>query len=519
MIFDLLRGEPQPGERADVCIVGAGAAGIVLALELRRQGKTVLLLDGGGAGVEEAAQEPYKSDVTGLPHRGVHVGRVRVKGGTTTQWGGQILELDKEDFDHRPWIAGSGWPITKAELKPFYERALRLEGIPDVERSNAEVWRKLGLPEAKFDDLQPYLSRWLPEPNFAILNKRVLEDDGGLRVWLHANCVELVIEHDTVRGVRCRTQGGREAAFSADEFVVCMGTIECCRFFLQPRQGGLPWNRSLLLGRHFQDHVDSNAAEVKPRNRKAFGELFDNIFLGGYKYHPKLRLDPVEQERAGVLNCAATMYFLSDTDEVLGQLKCTAKHLLRGRFNEIGAQEIVGLVRNGPLLARQMLRYALQHRAYNPAHATVKLRVHCEQRPDSESRITLAEERDSLGMLRTRLDWRISALELKTIRHYANTASKALSEIAEVIPDPDLLRGDGSGYLSQCDDSNHHMGGMRMASSDADGVVDANLRLHGTRNCYVCSGAVMPTSGFSNPTHTVLALAVRLADRLVGSAR
>ncbi|HSU18412.1 MAG TPA: GMC family oxidoreductase, partial [Acidobacteriaceae bacterium] len=159
------------------------------------------------------------------------------------------------------------------------------------------------------------------------------------------------------------------------------------------------------------------------------------------------------------------------------------------------------------------LRYALKHRAYNPESAAIRLRVHCEQQPDSASSITLAEERDSLGLLRARLDWRISELELETIRTYAETAAKSLGQVAEIVPDEALMQGDQS-FLSKCDDSNHHMGGMRMAAAASEGIVSPDLLLHGTRNVYVCSGAVFPTSGFSNPTHTVLALAIRLADRL-----
>jgi choline dehydrogenase-like flavoprotein len=517
MIFDLLREKPDVAERADVCVVGAGAAGILLAVELRRLGKTVLLLEGGGPEVEEAAQEPYRSEVRGLAHRGVHEGRFRAKGGTTTRWGGQILELNEEDFERREWIAGSGWPIAKADLTRFYERALELEGIGGVERSDAAVWARLGLTEPEFAEMDSYLSRWLPEPNLAVVHGEQLEKDDGLRVWLHANCVEMVMEQESVRAIRCRTQDGREAMFAADEFVVCMGTIECCRFFLQPREGGLPWNASGLLGKHFQDHVDSNAAELKPLNRAAFGEMFDNIFVGGYKYHPKLRLDAAEQARAEILNCAATMYFLSDADEALGAVKTTAKHLLRGRLRQVGAGDVAGMFRNAPQLAMQAWLYGVKRRAYNPANATVKLRVHCEQRPDAESRITLSEERDSIGLLRTRLEWRISSLEIRTIRHFAETAALSLAGMAEVIVDAELMEGDGMGYVARCDDSNHHMGGMRMSATAAGGIVDTDLRLHGTRNCYACSGAVMPTSGFSNPTHTVLALAMRLAEHLAGT--
>ena len=116
MIRDLLQSQPEPAATADVCIVGAGAAGIVLAVDLVRQGKSVLLLEGGGSEIEDSSQDPYVSEVTGHPHRGIHTGRFRAKGGTTTKWGGQILELDAADFERRAWIDGSGWPFPKSEL-------------------------------------------------------------------------------------------------------------------------------------------------------------------------------------------------------------------------------------------------------------------------------------------------------------------------------------------------------------------------------------------------------------------
>jgi choline dehydrogenase-like flavoprotein len=513
MIRDFLREKPSPDYRPQVCIVGAGAVGICLALELSRQGKSVMVLEGGGRDIEDEAQEPYRSEVVGHVHRGIHTGRFRAHGGTTTRWGGQIYELNAEDFERREWIPASGWPFSRPELEPFYRRALDFEGLGGVLRDDADVWKSLGQPEPSFPELQSYLTRWCPEPNFARLHAKTLESSDNLQIWLHANAVDLRLEDGTVRALRVRTQQGSEALIQADHFVFCMGTIECVRFFLQPREGDLPWNRSGLLGHHFQDHVDANAARVIPRDRRQFAELFDNIFLRGFKYHPKLRLQPEEQRCAQVLNCAATMSFSSNVDEALAATKTTAKHLLRGRFSELSAADILRSARHAPLLARQAARYALRHRVYNPASAEIRLRVHCEQRPDSDSSITLSTERDSLGLLRARLDWRISDLELKTIRTFAETATNSLAPLADVQPDPALVNNDPA-FLDRCDDSNHHMGGMRMAASPSDGVVTPKLLLHGTRNVYVCSGAVFPTSGFSNPTHTVLALAMRLADHL-----
>jgi choline dehydrogenase-like flavoprotein len=513
MIRDLQHSQPEPRFIADICIVGAGAAGIILAIELARRNKSVLLLEAGGSEIEEPSQEPYGSELTGLPHRGIHTGRFRAKGGTTTKWGGQILELDNLDFLPRPGIEASGWPFAKTELTRHYERALELEGLGNVTRQDEAVWREIKQSPPQFANLESYLSRWCPEPNFARLHRQNIADHPGIALWLHANAVEPLLEGETMRGLRCRTLTRIESVFHAKHFIFCMGGIESSRFFLQPRPSGLPWNRSGLLGRHFQDHIDCNVALVESIVPKSFDQAFDNIFSSGFKYHPKLRLAPNVQAEHHTLNVAATMTFVSDADEAMARLKTTAKHLLRGRVKEVKASDLTFAARNLPLLASQVARYSLEHRAYNPASARILLRVHCEQEPTSRSNITLSDTRDSLGLLRARLDWQISERELATIRQYVQVAAQSLSALARIHPDEDLMSG-SSNFLPRCDDSNHHMGGMRMSTSPNTGIVDPNLRLYGLTNTYICSSAVFPTSGFSNPTHTLLALAVRLSEHL-----
>ena len=516
MIRDLRTEQPGPNDHADVCVIGAGAAGICLALELTRLGQQVTLIEAGGPDVEEGLQEPYRSEVVGHEHRGVHTGRFRALGGTTQRWGGQILELDQEDFAPREWVKGSGWPIPKEELVPYYQRALQIEGVDGALAEDREVWRTLGLSAPEFPQLELYFTRWCPEPSFARLHGKALKESVGLSVWLHATAVEMMLDGEAVCGLRVRASVAgdrpREAVVRARFFVFCLGTIECVRFFLQPREGGLPWNRSGLLGRHFQDHIDVDVATILPRSRRSFGEVFDNVFFRGYKYHPKLRLSPAVQQESQSLNCAATVTFGSPSDEALNGLKTTAKHLLRGRWTEVGWRDGLRAAQQAPLLARQSWRFTRQHRVYNPPDAKVRLRVHCEQEPAGESSIGLGEERDAFGLLRTRLDWRLGKRELATVRTLAQVAADSLHSLAQVDILPEV---DDDGLLAAaCDDSNHHMGGMRMAASEAEGVVSTDLRVFGTHNAFVCSGAVFPSSGFSNPTHTVIALAMRLARHL-----
>nr|WP_257031064.1 GMC family oxidoreductase [Edaphobacter lichenicola] len=168
------------------------------------------------------------------------------------------------------------------------------------------------------------------------------------------------------------------------------------------------------------------------------------------------------------------------------------------------------------MLVHQGWRYQVKRRAYSPPEVRIFLRVHCEQEPTSRSSITLTDQRDPLGLLRIRFDWQISERELETIRQYVLVAQRALAGVARILPNEDLLSGSPD-FLARCDDSNHHMGGMRMSPSDATGIVDTDLRLYGLTNTYICSSAVFPSSGFSNPTHTVLSLALRLSDHLSGT--
>ena len=513
MIRDLEHSAPVDLQHADVCIVGAGAAGILLAVELARLGKTVLLLEGGGRDVEEPSQDTYKGEVTGVRHTGIHVGRFRATGGSTNRWGGQILELDDIDFLERPGVQGSGWPIPKSALTAHYARAIELEGLAASTLSDAAVWKEIGLASPTFNDLDPFFSRWCPEPNFARLHRDTLEANPAVTVWLHANAIDITWQDARFRSVHCRTLSGIEATFTADEFVFALGGIESSRFFLQPRAAEGPWLRSGLLGRYFQDHIICAGAVIEPINPAGLHDAFDNVFSRGYKYQPKLRLSPAQQSAAQTLNVAATVSFLGDSDQILAQLKETAKRLLRGRWRESKPSDVLYALRHSPLLARQVYRYSVQHRAFNPPGGVIELLVHCEQEPESKSTITLSDAQDSFGLRRTRLDWQVSEHELRSIRALTKVAIRSLAHLGRVVPDPDLMALDLR-FIERCGDGYHHMGGMRMSTSPATGLVDPNLRLHGTDNAYICSSAVFPTSGFSNPTHTLLALAVRLANHL-----
>lgn len=518
MIVDLEQSANLPQFSADACVVGAGAAGIVLAAELLSQGKHVLLLESGGSAIEPAAQALNDFVYSGQPHTGANIGRFRALGGTTTSWGGQVLELDEEDFAERPWVPGSGWPFPKQELESYYERALNAERLGQVIRSDGEVWRemKVAAPDLA-SALKPYFTRWCPLPNFAWLYRDTFKSP-NLFVVLHATATAILLNEGgtRVRGIRCRTLSGREQTFSAQQYVLSLGTIESVRFLLQPLPGEqiLPWNRSGLLGRHFQSHIDLNAASVPAADAPRLRRWFANAYLRGHKYHPKFRLSPPVQRQWGVLNIAGSVTCINPDERELRRAKALARNIVQGRGPLIWA-DLPPAFRQLSALLKLGYGYRVERRAHWPRDSAFWLRTHCEQEPLSQSRITLTGDRDATGLFRAHLDWRVSPLEWKTIRSFTGLVQRAFADLglADILPRLELQLDDGFEKIV-FDDSHHHMGGTRMAASPADGVVDPQLRLHGVDNAYVCSASVFPTSGFSNPTHTLIALAIRLADHL-----
>jgi aryl-alcohol dehydrogenase-like predicted oxidoreductase/choline dehydrogenase-like flavoprotein len=507
--------------RANVCIVGAGAAGILLATQLASRGLKVLLLEGGGLDLEARSQELYRTALSGLPYAGATEGRFRTYGGSTTRWGGQILELEEFDFEPRKHVKGSGWPFPKKELLPFYKRALEFEGLRLTERDDAKVWAGLGLsicdlgPEFKME-----YSRWCPERDFGILQRRMLRESTRLRVLLHANVTGFVLNDSStaIEALKVRGYAGAESQVSADRYVICTGGIETVRLLLQPlAHGSAPWQANGLLGKHYQDHIALNRIDIRDISTQPAQRYFGYATLAGFRYHNKIRLSLPEQAKAKTLNVAGTIGpFRRENPERERALVMLRELVKQGKRPSAAQWKAAAPKLPGIALEAGLHRLLGDESAWSRTMLT----VHCEQSPRSASSITLGEERDALGMLRANLKWKISEQEIHSLRTYVRRAADvfAARRFAKVEP-PKGFYEDDALVISMCGDSNHHMGGARMAASGRVGIVDTNLKLHGINNGYLCTSAVFPTVGFSNPTHTLLALAVRLGDHLAESCR
>jgi choline dehydrogenase-like flavoprotein len=520
MLIDLRQFAGEGPDSVETIIIGSGAVGLTAAVELARAGREVIVLEAGGRGVEAESQDFFKTASCRdrqLP--GLHLGRFRALGGTTNFWGGQLLQFDPIVFEQRPWVTDAAWPITRQELDPYYERGYRLLGI-DHRLADPGVWTRLNVaPPVLGEELELLFSAWTPETNLASLFRNEIRSNPKLRIFVNAPVAALDVDQagERVTSVLVRSPGGIDRRFSARRVVLANGTVEIARLLKSALADGrqAPWDGNPWLGRGFVDHLDCLAGHVTPLDKKRFHDLFDNAYLDGIKYAPKLKLSDRAQRDRKLLGVLGFFLSNSSIDEHIANARVLAYALMRGRFHwrqMPGARELFSTLR---VALPMVVRYFRHRRMYNPGDRGIQLRLMSEQVPLPQSSIHLSGERDALGMPLVEMDWRVDGKEIDTLATFAELIAEQLDrhQIATVRLDPALVARDTT-VIRNCNDYYHQMGMARMASSPTEGVVDRDLKVFGTHNLYVAGAAVYPTTGFANPTFTAIALGLRLADAI-----
>ena len=508
-------------EAWDLCIVGAGAAGLALAAEFLDTSRRVLVLESGTEVPDAYSDELNSLESVGVPHDGWRDGRVRAFGGTTRAWGGQLVPMRASELAARPWVPHSGWPLDLEDLQPYYRRVeqfLRVEGPP----YDAAVWARLGMAAPAFpaDELCVRFSQWaaLGRRNFALLWRKQLRKSTNVTVLLDATAfaVRCGLDGAHCDSIEIRSSRGLSGAVRAKSFVLANGGIETARLLLaSARQAPPIANSSGLVGRCFQDHISYIAGELVPASRKTIQHLFDPRYIGSTMYSVKLE-PPDETMRArGWLNAMAHLAF--EIPDALGWMEI--RRLLRsaqaGRLELPNPREAWEMMRAGSELLRLILARTWAKRRRSPDSGAIRLLVDTEQAPNPDSRITLLDAVDSVGMPRARLDWRITDLEYQTLREFSRYVAGQFEKLGwgrvRLAGPPDFsLRNE----LGAARDIFHHMGTARMSLDPREGVTRPDLRCHDVDNLYITGPAVFSTGGIANPTFTALALTLRLADHL-----
>lgn len=499
----------------DLCIIGGGPAGISIAREFLHSNTRVVLLESGGMWLDEDIEALNTLTVTGqtYPETG---SRLRFFGGTGNHWGGHCAPMTQGSLEKRDWIEYSGWPFGIDELNPYYPRAHEVIEIGPYDYRSESTAERLGLNLLPFDPavVKSQMSRYHAQ-NFGFRYAEELDAASNIDVFLYATVTSINLDAQKrfVSDVEVATLAGNRFEARAKIFILATGGIENARVLLlsdHDMAHGVG-NQNDLVGRFFMDHIayhggfmlpfDQNLESIQFYARENYVE--ENYDVRGHLIlaEKRLRELKIPEYRVELQPGFSREYFSS----VQSAFKLK-KFLMSLDADYISLDDVVTILKD----LGSPLKYMVGD--FNAPFVYGFLN-HVEQSPNPDSRITLSEKRDALGQRLSKLHWQLRDLDIEGISLAQRAIGKqaGISEIGRMnVSLPEKITKIPQGVRGV----QHHMGTTRMDTDPKRGVVDADCRIHGVENIYVAGSSVFPTAGYPNPTLTLVALAIRLADHI-----
>ncbi len=537
----------------DICIVGSGPAGLSIAREFAGTNIQVWIIESGGLEEDPDTQALYNIESVGAPRvMQQEVIRSRIFGGSSHIWTGRCAPFDRLDFQARPWIPHSGWPISREQIDPYLERAGVNLGL-GPHCYDEQLWElfKVSRPTPLLDEQVLKSAFW----QFSKSSKErgqptrfgrhfMSSHAPNVNVLLHANVTHLNTNESGTRleSVEVSTLENRRGSIKAKAIILCCGGIENARLLLASNRilpNGVG-NQNDTVGRFLMDHPGCVIGSFDPQRstkvRSRFGQYWLDNSQGRHVYLQGVTLSPEIQAREGLLNCAAFLEEYAAQDDpwiALKRIRKSLKKQSKTSFPTIDQamfwrretptetalapslyQDAMAVLGHPHIASQGIYRRLAKHRPPLPKAERIDLYCLVEQLPDPESRITLSDTKDALGMPLSKIDWKISDREMQTVRRLSQVLCQELERIGLSPPTLADWLDAKEDWQSNFTDRAHPIGTTRIAENPKEGVVNSDCQVHGVEGLFVAGSSVFPTTGHANPTLMVVAMSIRLADWL-----
>ena len=534
--------------QTEVCIVGAGPAGITLARELIGLNFRVCLLEGGDLEHDEETIPITRGETVGDPFPPLQDMRHRQFGGMANLWyididkkrrGLRHLPLDEIDFEAREWVPYSGWPFAKAHLNPYYLRAHGVCRLGPFDYQ-PKYWENAGSLPTHFDGdtVTTSMFQFGPRDIFTKEYRHQINKSPNVTTYLNANVTEIEAdENQEVKRLRVACLSGNTFSVEAKVFVLAAGGIENARLLLQSRgnqKNGLG-NQHDVVGRYFMDHPFVAGGTLVPENRSIFNSmaLYDIRQVNKVSVMGKYTLTPEVIRREKLLNMSAILIPKNEEpvknmqrSEATASAKILLSALRRKKLPQNALRHLGNVISNVEDIAVDLYRSKIKRPEMPPdignggwssstgndqRYTKFEVASQTEQTPDPNNRVTLSDQLDRFGRPLPKLTNRWSETDIANVK------------VSQLVFTHEFAKaGLGQLYFEWKDDrpavyspsTHHNMGTTRMNNDPKQGVVDSNCKVHGISNLFVAGSSVFPTGGYANPTLTIVALAIRLADHL-----
>lgn len=505
--------EDNSSIEGDICIIGAGTAGVSIALDWIDTPHKVILLEGGGLEYDDQVQDLYQGETTGQKYFPLRSSRLHYFGGTTGHWAGMCSPFDNIDFIERDWVPDSGWPISRQDLDPFYARANKTLKLGPYEY-DFSYWQKelSNLNPFPLDGAVVWNKMWqYSQARFNDLYKQTVLEARNIHLYTYANVVDIRGDEEvsSIQEVIIKNHAGKTHRVRAKHFIMACGAIQNARLLLASNSqapNGLG-NDNDTVGRYFMEHLEIASAELwlfRPFPTDLYSWEF-----GVTKASAELAITEEVQRQEKILNGTASLAPLSFARLVRPRIETwtdedprKALESTLGHWGEVAKEAEKN---NKGVIARAF-----------------ELSTRIEQAPNPNSRVTIGPEKDELGVPRANLHWELSPIDKRSIRRIYQLIGQEMGKAGIGRVKLHEFLCDESDDHSWPDGTNggwHHMGTTRMSTDPKKGVVDANCQVHGIRNLYVAGSGCFSTAGAPNPTLTLVALSLRLSDHLKEQTR
>ncbi len=531
-------------------MVGAGPAGIVLALELADAGHSVLLIESGGDAPDAETQRLADAVGEDPGHAPMRIATRRQVGGASNVWGGRCVPFDPIDFQPREVTQGARWPVGYEELEGCFARACRWcrcgEAVFDVRKAPSLAGRSIvpGWPEGEMSAAS--LERWSLPTNFAREYGTRLKSSPRLRLVSNLTCTEIVCAQDgaSVAHLTARTGNGKSVKARAARYVLACGGLEATRLLLasdRVHREGIG-NHSGHLGRWYMGHVEARIARVhfstSPQETIYDYERGpDGVYVRRrFTFSPQcliehelpnlaMWLENPEMSDAGHRKGVMSLVYLLLVSPLGGHLVSEGirEHQINATIRTPAGTHVANVVRD--LRATVAFALSFGYRRvlkrgrkapgfFVPSRENVyDLLYQGEHLPNHASHVELTSVRDAVGVRRLATHIEIAERDLQGAARAhelfdAYLQRHKLGHLEYIYEAP--RRAIRERLSSGC----HQSGTTRMAANPADGVLTPNLAVHGCENLYVASSSAFPTSSQANSTFMIVVFALRLADHL-----
>ena len=478
----------------DICIIGAGAAGISMALEWVNTTYKVILLEGGGFDYDDKVQELYRGVTTGQNYYPLKSTCLHYFGGTTGHWGGLCSMFDPIAFQKRAWIDQSGWPFNEQELLEYYKRAHSVLALGEFE-FEVDYWLKQNpsLFSMPLDQNVFWSKIWrygVPTSmKFGTVFRDRITNAGNVHLYTYANVVDIRTSENvsSISEVTVKNHSGKTQKVKAKYFVLACSAIQNARLLLASNKQssrGLG-NHNDLVGRYFMENIEIKSAELwlKEPNRL---QLYMN---NPPNFRAELAITPAKQAEYKILNGMLSFVPLEKARKIPPFIKTwTSDDPREDRKKQGKIYEDA----DGTRISRFF---------ESDAHESFEVTLRLEQAPNPLSRVTLSNEKDELGVPRAHLHWQFTDLEKRSLRKIYEMLGEqvGIKGIGRIKLQDNLQDENDNSMPSSTSGGWHHMGTTRMNNDPKKGVVNSNCKVHGIHNLYVAGSSCYPNGGCRKP--------------------